>query len=79
MDSGLKQCVDVGLVPSTIFDSLSNYATLADPTAVGITKFVLYHASDFSPAKVKQVAKLFERYGCLDLSTSMTGESMSTF
>ena len=77
MDSGLKQCVDVGLISSTMFDSLPNYLRLADPTAVGVTQFVLDHASDFTPAKVKQVAKLFEGYGYQKLASSMTGEDMN--
>ena len=79
MDSGLKQCVDTGLVPSTIFNSLHNHTTLEDPTEVGVTQFVLNYASDFSPSRVKQVANLFESYGYHDLASSMTGEDMSIF
>ena len=79
MASGLKKCVDISLVPSTIFDSLHNHAKLDDPTAVGVPQFVLDHASDFSPAKVKKVAKLFDGYGYHSLASSLKGEGKRTF
>lgn len=79
MASGLKKCVDISLVPSAIFDSWHDHAKLDDPTAVGVPQFVLDHASDFSPAKVKKVAKLFEDYGYHSLASSLRGEGLCTF
>ena len=73
----MKKCVEVGLIPSAIFNNPLSVDNLNDPTAVGITQFVLDHATDTSPSKVKQMAKLFGRFGYPNLASSMTGEVMS--
>ena len=68
--SGLKRCIEIGLLPSTIF----HYSHLEDPTSVDITQFVLSHASDDVP--LKQMAGVFKRFGYLSLASSVTGEIM---
>lgn len=74
--SELKQCVEAGLLPSGVFD-LPFYLHLEDPTAVGITKFVLDNVKDAKPLTVKRMATLFKGFGYHSLATSMTGEGLS--
>ena len=73
--SGLKQCVEVGVLSSRIFDD--SVEDLEDPTAVGITTFVLGNLIEAKPSKVKRMATLFEGFGYLSLASAMTGESVS--
>lgn len=74
--SELKQCVEAGLLPSSIFD-YPFYLNREDPTAVGITKFVLDNVKDAKPLTVKRMTTLFKGFGYHNLASSMTGEGLS--
>ena len=73
----MKKCVEVGLLSSAIFNNPLSVRNLNNPITVGITQFVLDHATDTSPSKVMQMAKLFDGFGYCNLASSVTGEDMS--